>query len=108
MPRNSSKASVRPSNTITSASVSKATNREIESIASEASQVLRDRSASKQSKSFAGYSMSQLGKVKNGGVAYHITGSEENSTVVASSTSVRAVKEATGRYRKVLSRLAKK
>ncbi len=91
-----------------SATVSKATDRFIQTNASQASRVLRDPGASKKSKSIAGSSMSQLSQVMKGGVAYRVTGIEIESTVVATAASVHAVKEATGKYRKVLSRLAKK
>lgn len=108
MPRKSSKASVWSTKTISSATVSKATDQFVRTKASKASQVLRDPNASRKSKTIAGSSMSQLSEVKKGGVAYHITGTDADSTVVSTATSVHSIKETTGKYRKVLSRLAKK
>ncbi len=108
MTRKSSKGSDRFIQKNGSATVSKASGSYIRKKASAASHVLRDPSASKEAKSVAGSSMSQLSQVKKGGAAYHVTGIEVNSTVVATATSVHTVREGASKYRKALSRLAKK
>ena len=108
MTRKSSKGSDRFIQRNASAKVSKVSGSYIRKKASAASHVLRSPSASKEAKSVAGSSMSQLSQVKKGGAAYHVIGVEVDSTVVVTATSVHTVREGASKYRKVLSRLAKK
>ncbi len=108
MSRKNSNPSPRPTKPISSVTVSKASNRLIQRNASTASHTLRDPNASKKSKSAAGSSMSQLSQVKKGGAAYHVRGIDVDTTVVSSATSVHTLREGATKYRKVLSRLAKK
>jgi hypothetical protein len=108
MSRKSSRNSNQRANTISSATVSKVSDRFVYESASRASHILRDRDSSKYSKSIAGSSMSQCNEVKKGGAVYLVRGIEADTTVTSSATSVYIVSEGATKYRKALSRLAKK